>query len=557
MVAEALQRAQMALTQGRWADARDEFESVLQVEQRPDAVQGLGEALWWLGDASGCLRACEKAYAMFREAGCWLDSAVACIWLSVLQLKSLGNRAACSGWIATAARLVERGDIEAVRGWVLWARSSEETDPRTAQTWAEHALAMAREGGDRDLELCALSELGKCLVVLGQSEAGMPLIDEAMAAALGGEYQSRETVVSICCSMMGACDQAADLQRATQWCRAADRFMQTYGSPFLFADCRRRYGSVLLATGHWAAAERELQAVLMATTADTDYFQQALARLAQLRLRQGRSEEAESLLQPIRDRTAGLVPLATLHHRRGEHEIARKLLERYLLSAAAEPVDRADALDQMVSVELAQGNLDRAAELVGRLADLTGDGSNPRLAAHHAFAAARTAFASGSRPDAVVTRLEEAMAMFSSCDLPYETSQARLELARALGDQSQVAVAEAQGAFATFERLGAVADADAAAQLIRSLGGTARTGPKGARVLTKRETEVLRLLAGGLSNPEIAERLYVSRKTASHHVSSILNKLGLRNRAEAAVHADRVLNDLLSPEDNDGHPVRP
>lgn len=109
MVEEALQRAQLALTQGRWSDARNEFESILQVEQRPDAMQGLSEALWWLGDASGCLRASERAYAMFREAGFVLESAFACIWLSMLQLKSRGNQAACSGWIATAERLMDGG----------------------------------------------------------------------------------------------------------------------------------------------------------------------------------------------------------------------------------------------------------------------------------------------------------------------------------------------------------------------------------------------------------------------------------------------------------------
>lgn len=107
-----------------------------------------------------------------------------------------------------------------------------------------------------------------------------------------------------------------------------------------------------------------------------------------------------------------------------------------------------------------------------------------------------------------------------------------------------MAVAEAQGAFSTFERPGAVADTDAAARLIRTLGGAARTGPKDIGLLTKREREVLRLVGAGLSNPEIAERLFLSRKTVSHHVSHILTKLGLRNRSEAAIQASAVLFDV-------------
>ncbi len=111
-------------------------------------------------------------------------------------------------------------------------------------------------------------------------------------------------------------------------------------------------------------------------------------------------------------------------------------------------------------------------------------------------------------------------------------------LAHALAEEEpEAAVDHARRALSAFEDLGASADADRAAAFLRSLGLVPRTGPKGVGTLTQREQEVLVLLGEGLSNPEIAQRLHVSRKTASHHVSSILAKLGLRNRAEAAAHA--------------------
>ena len=103
--------------------------------------------------------------------------------------------------------------------------------------------------------------------------------------------------------------------------------------------------------------------------------------------------------------------------------------------------------------------------------------------------------------------------------------------------QPEVAVDQARRALATFERLGASLDADRIAGLLRSLGVAARVGTKGLGLLSGREREVLHLLGAGLSNPEIAGRLYISRKTASHHVSSVLTKLNLRNRAEAAAYA--------------------
>jgi DNA-binding CsgD family transcriptional regulator len=86
--------------------------------------------------------------------------------------------------------------------------------------------------------------------------------------------------------------------------------------------------------------------------------------------------------------------------------------------------------------------------------------------------------------------------------------------------------------------------------LIRDLGGPARTGPKGIGLLTARETEVLALVGEGLSNAEIAARLYISTKTAGHHVSNVLAKLHLRSRQEAAAYA--VRSSGLSPATREG-----
>jgi DNA-binding NarL/FixJ family response regulator len=121
-----------------------------------------------------------------------------------------------------------------------------------------------------------------------------------------------------------------------------------------------------------------------------------------------------------------------------------------------------------------------------------------------------------------------------------ELAQTRLEMARALAAQSpEVAIAAAKAALEDFERLRAARHADAAGALLRSLGAPIRTGPKGFGALTKRETEVLQLIGAGLSNAEIGDRLYITRKTVEHHVGNVLAKLGLRNRTEAAAYATK------------------
>lgn len=132
------------------------------------------------------------------------------------------------------------------------------------------------------------------------------------------------------------------------------------------------------------------------------------------------------------------------------------------------------------------------------------------------------------------------MERFARLDLPLETARVRFELASALAEtQPDIAMSLAGRAITSFEQLGAAADADEAASFLRSPGAPRRTGPRQAGTLTKREHEVLHLVGLGLSNPEIAQRLFISRKTAAHHVSNLLAKLGLRNRAEAVAYAAR------------------
>ncbi|HWD42531.1 MAG TPA: response regulator transcription factor, partial [Actinomycetota bacterium] len=192
----------------------------------------------------------------------------------------------------------------------------------------------------------------------------------------------------------------------------------------------------------------------------------------------------------------------------------------------------------LVDALLEQGDLEDATRVAGRLERMAGRQRGPYLRAAAALAKGRICLASGQGDAA--TCLQDALAGFARAQLPMELARTRLELARALAEPSpEVAVAEAKAALEEFERLQAARHADAAGALLRSLGAPVRTGPKGTGALTRRETEVLQLVGAGLSNPEIAERLYISRKTVETHVGNLLAKLGLRNRAEAAAYATR------------------
>jgi DNA-binding NarL/FixJ family response regulator len=204
------------------------------------------------------------------------------------------------------------------------------------------------------------------------------------------------------------------------------------------------------------------------------------------------------------------------------------------MAAVAGPV-----LALLVDVELADGAVEEARRTADRLAALAADQRGHYLRAAAALARGKVCVAEGSA-DARAC-LQDALSAFARAQMPVDLAQARLELARAMvTERPAVAVAEATAALEAFERLRAARDADAAAALLRVLGGPARTGPRRQEVLTKREEEVLELLGHGLGNAEIGDRLYISRKTVEHHVGRILVKLGVRSRGEAAAHAVRA-----------------
>lgn len=490
-----------ALEAGRWEEARAAFAAALAEQETPQALDGMGVALWWLGETRASVASTERAYAGFRRAGDAVPAAVAAISLCVTWISNFDNHAAAGGWLARAERVLADLDPNPLQGWLWLLRGYLEPDAGRARELQQRALELARDSGDPDLELCALGDLGLTLVTAGRVPEGLALIDEAMAGTLGGEHRRLDTVVATCCDMLAACDLAGDLRRAVQWCQVADQFIGRYGCPFLYARCRTLYGGVLVAKGRWAEAEAELNAAIrMAEGAGPASHAEALARLADLRLRQGRLEEAEALLPEHGGGRAAARTAARLRLARGEPSAAAGLLER--------------ALED--------------------------DGQPGIHGERHLRAAAARVAAAGGRAEEARRLLERALELFSGDDLPYETALARVELARALaGANPELAVAEARSALGAFERLGAGGDADAADALLRSLGATGRTGPKRVGVLTRREQEVLRLVGLGLTNPEIAQRLFISRKTAAHHVSNVLAKLGVRNRAGAIAYATR------------------
>ncbi|HEY6210303.1 MAG TPA: LuxR C-terminal-related transcriptional regulator, partial [Gemmatimonadales bacterium] len=134
-------------------------------------------------------------------------------------------------------------------------------------------------------------------------------------------------------------------------------------------------------------------------------------------------------------------------------------------------------------------------------------------------------------------RFEEAVVLAERTGAPLELARARLELSRTLAElgQRNAAEREARRALEAFQTLGAGRDATRANDLLTRWGDS--PGPAARLELTARQLEILRLVAQGLSNPEIATRLRLSDHTVKRHVANLLTRLGLPSRAAAVAYA--------------------
>lgn len=536
-----------ALQRGAWDEARGHFQASLAAGETPQALEQLGLAAWWLDDPSLTFDARERSYQLYRDQGDPLGAARVALWLVWDYLAFRGDTAVASGWLERARRLLAGHEAAPEYGWLL-LRDGEVAlfrghDPATAREHGVRAAALGRDTGDRGLEFTGLALEGLARVSAGDVAAGMRCLDEATAAATGGEVKELHTVGVVCCWQIFACERVRDYDRAAQWCARVQEFSKRWRLRPLSAICRTQYAGVLIWRGEWTAAEAEL------AVATRDFEQvrpplatQALARLGELRLRQGRLDDAERLFT-----AAGAQPLARLGRaaltlERGRAAEAAAELARFLEHVGStEPTMRAGALELAVRALSASGDLAAAERARDELQEIAAALGTIPLSAS-AAAAEGTLLRQRGDAAGAVSRLEAAAAGYEASGAPFETARARLDLAEVLAATGERAGAEreARQALETFRALGAERDARRAQDTLDRLERVAGSKrPGGKAELTGRQLEILRLVAQGLSNPDIAARLRLSDHTVKRHVANLLTKLGLPTRAAAAAYAAR------------------
>ena len=352
-----------ALHRGEWADARAQFQTALAAAESPEAWEGLAWAAWWLDDTTVTFGARERAYRSYRERGDYRGAARSAMWLALDFIDFRNDTAVANGWMQRAHRLLEPSPRSPEYAWLLACEAHRalmaDKNPVTAHQLATEVVRISEALGLFDLEMLGRALEGLALVSQGRVRDGMHLLDEAAAAAVAGELADLQAIALTCCYLIFACERVRDYPRAAQWCDRVKEFSRQWRCSILFASCRTQYAGVLIWRGEWTEAEEELSAAARVLTVIRPAMAlSATARLAELRRRQGRWDEAAELFQGAAAATAPLLGRAEMALDQGDPATAADLAERYLRRHAPESrTDRAPGLEVLARALAALGDL--------------------------------------------------------------------------------------------------------------------------------------------------------------------------------------------------------
>lgn len=529
-------RGRAAAEKLAWDDAFSAFSAA-------DATSPLGAedlrlwatAAYLLGHVDTAVDALARAHHALL-AGDDARAALRCgFWISFFLLNR-GDVAQAGGWLGRCGHLLARIPADcAEQGYLPLHEAARLTAVERrygeAQATADRVVGIARRTGDEDLLALALNVAGRARIRAGLVEEGLSRLDESMVAVVSGTL-SPPAAGTVYCSVIDACEEIAEHRRSREWTEALTRWCDRQQGMITFTgQCLTHRATILLRRGDWTAAEAEVKRARerFDGAADESATGRALYELAEIHRLAGDLAAAEGAYRQASD--WGLSPqpgLALLRLAQARTDAATTAMRREA-AEHADPCDRIRLLPAFVEVMLADGDLGAASDAADELRGLADAYTTSALHAEADLALGAVRLAAGET-DQALGALRRAADTWRSLKAPYETARARALLGRAcqdLGDED-TATLELEAARRTFAELGAVTD------LGRLPPSAERSGRFG---LSQRELEVLRLVATGKTNSEIADELCVARKTVERHVANILTKLGVPSRTAATAFA--------------------
>jgi DNA-binding CsgD family transcriptional regulator len=456
----------------------------------------------------------------------------AAIWIG-LNLAYRGAVGPASGWLARAQRLLEQDQRQtAYHGYLLLPqafRHEANGDFGAASALAGDAAVIGERLGDDDLFALGLHLQGHMIVRQGRVQEGLALLDEAMVTVTAGDL-SPFVVGIVYCGVILACEEVFEIGRAREWTQALADWIERQRDLVAFTGrCLVHRSQLLQLSGSWPDALEEARVACARFTERGNAFV-GLARYREAELLRllGDFVAAEDAYRAAS--RLGWEPqpgLAQLRLAQGRGRAALAAIRR-AEGEVHERLKRAALLPAYVEIALAEGEIDEARTACTELSELASAYDSQMLAAMAAHARGAVGLADGDANDALVD-LREAQRLWLDLDAPYEVARTRALVAAAcsrLGDDEAAAL-ELETARDSFRRLGAKPD-------LARLAAAPAGRPEG---LSAREVEVLRLVARGKTNREIAKELVISEHTVARHLQNIYRKLRLSSRAAATAFA--------------------
>lgn len=544
-----LEDARSAYGQRDWSRARAAFATARDAGEllSADDLYAWSDAAWWVGADAETIELCEAAYHRYLDEDQPRQASTAARDIAMV-LFLRGEEALGSGWIRRAQRLLEPQPDVPERAYLTYLLEVEGPLGGVAPTAAEtasvrdaarHVEEAGRRHGDRTLIALGMLGIGRASVRLGDVAEGLALLDEVMLAVLPDELNP-VWAGNISCQLMAAAHELGDVGRAREWTAVSSRWLDALTDAVVYRGiCSVHRSQIDTLTGAWNRAEQRARRVCeQLAERDRRSTAEAYYQIGEIRRLRGDLTGAAGAYDHShrfgRDPQPGAALLSLLD---GRCEAASASIHAALVSESA-PLARAPLLAAAVEIAIAVGDLPSAIEASQELQSIatTFPSSGLQITALQAHGA--VLLATGHPGDALPV-LRDACRRWIDVGAPYACARVRMLLAQAyrvLGDDASTE-RELQAATAVFHQLGAI-DVVPCAGLGRS-----NVSPGG---LSRRETEVLALVAAGMSNREVAAALVISDRTVGRHLSNIFTKIGVSSRTAAAAFAFR--HGLADPQ---------
>jgi DNA-binding CsgD family transcriptional regulator len=539
--ADALARGREAFERRAWGEAYARLSAAARDPSlAPADLELRAGSAYMLGRDDAYVSGLERAYRAYLAAGD-APRAVRCAFWIGHSFLFRGASARAAGWFARGQRALARDAPDsAARGYLLipvWLEQMDRGEYAAGYATAVDAAAIGERFGDADLVWLARDEQACALLQQGRVREGLRLADEALVVATSGELSPIVTGI-VYCNTIAFCRDAYELRHVREWTEALTRWCAR--QPEMVAHnglCLVHRAEIMTLGGAWRDALEELRRLDERFTRGA-LNQRALGQAAyqqgEVRRLQGEFGAAEAAYREAsrigRDPQPGL---ALLRLAQGDGAAAAAAIRR-ALGELTERLERAALLPAYVEIVLAGADVAAARGAAHELQEVAHRQGSDALGAMAAYARGAVALAEGDARAALLA-LRRAWQAWQALEAPYEVARSRALVGlacRALGDE-EAARLELEAARGHFARLGAGPDLGRVDALLRPAAAVAGHG------LTRRELQVLRLVATGATNKAIAAELVLSERTVDRHVSNLLTKLGLASRAAATAYAYR------------------